>query len=225
MNNINTAIRIGIVEDHHVVREGIKSLIESNSHFNMVMEASNGKEFITLVKEHEDLEIILLDIDMPEMSGDEVCKFVKKHYPNLKVLVLSRIDEMHMVQYMLQLGANGYVLKSTSWDNLSQAITDVYEKGYHQSELVQQALWENIRHQGKLKFHLLHMERISKREMEVLLLICKAKTTAEIADELFISKRTVDGHRANLLKHMNVKNTTGLIVKALKEGLISLSDL
>ncbi|WP_420387574.1 response regulator [Roseivirga sp.] len=213
-------VKVAIADDHKLFREGMRFLIDQMDNLEVVFEASNGKELLDEI-DRNDADILLLDLDMPEMDGLEVLKELRPQKPELGIIILTMHSDSKMIAYLMELGANSYLLKDTSPEEFEQAISSVMEEGFYFNQMVSKAMLGGLKGQAKKKPTLNHHESLTSREVEVLELICQEFTAKEIADKLFISHRTVEGHRKNLIEKLGVKNTAGLIVKAIKEGLIS----
>ena len=222
---MKNVIKVGLVDDHQLFREGLRMMIESSPDMEVCLEASNGEELLAKLKEGTIPEVILLDLEMPNMDGMKTSEQLHAFFPEIKFLILTMHEDSRLIQHMMKQGANGYVLKTAKWEELRQAIEQVIAKDYYFSDLVGLAMLKNLHQPRKSKPQIHDSFHLSKREYEVLELICKGHTTTEIGELLFISPRTVEGHRTNLLKRLEVKNTAGLIIKALKNNLLSLSQL
>ncbi|MDW3648906.1 MAG: response regulator transcription factor [Bacteroidia bacterium] len=222
---METSLKIGLVDDHPLFRQGIEMMISSNTDMKVVLQASNGAELLELLERGGEADVILLDLEMPEMDGMETCGKVKALYPEIKILILTMHEDAPLIQHMMKQGANGYVLKSAKWEELQKALLEVAEKDFYFSDLVGLAMLSNLTGNSKPDPSLSTAPKLSRREREVLEEIIKGKSSQEIADSLFISLRTVEGHRSSLLQILGVKNTAGMIVKALKLNLISLSEI
>lgn len=214
-------IRIAIADDHNLFREGIKALLDDNEQMNIVGEASNGTEIIYLV-ENEEVDVVLMDINMPGMNGIEATRHISAHHPEVNVLALSMSIEDKHISEMLYAGARGYILKSTGKQELLTAIETLHSKNSYFSREVS----ERILRQLKEERYQPDRERttndspLTQREIEVLSLIAGEKSNHQIAKELNISIRTVDTHRRNLLQKLHVKNTAGLVKYAFQHKLI-----
>lgn len=212
--------RIFLVDDHALFREGLKTLLESvsNGKYVVVNEVANGKEFLELIP-HSSADVVLLDIDMPLVDGFEAAKRALEIRPELKIITLSMHGDEDYYFKMVSLGVKGFLLKSSEIDEVLTAIEAVNEGGsYFSQELLQNLV-------GNLKSSQQEEEKgsnLSERELEILLLICKGLSNQEIADLLFISKRTVDKHRANILEKTAAKNTANLVVFAIKNELVEI---
>ncbi|MEQ8477209.1 response regulator transcription factor [Fulvivirga sp.] len=211
-------INVFIVDDHQIVRDGVKALLKNVEGIKIVNEASNGQEAIDLIRQNpKDIDVVIMDITMPEMDGVQATKLILKEFPKINILALSMHDDkLHLIS-MLKEGAMGYVLKTTGKSELVHAINRI---AGGQSYFDRQA-------SGKLLDYLSNKDKrkktaegeLTSREKEVLMLIAEEMTNAEIAEKLFLSPRTIDTHRRNLLQKLNVKNTAGLVKYALTHEL------
>lgn len=210
-------IRIIITDDHQLFRNGLKILLNSFPEFEVAGEASNGKEYLELLKTIQ-ADIALMDINMPEMDGIEATKRGVKMNPSVNVIALSMYGEEEYYYKMVDAGAKGFLLKDSDISEVKEAILTVVKGG---SFFSQELLYHVIQ---KIKHRELETKsaNLSKREREILVKICEGLSNQEIAEALFISKRTVDKHRANLLGKTNSKNTASLILFAIKNKLIEI---
>jgi len=214
-----TNIQVAIADDHKLFREGIHFLIDQMEGISLYFEVADGKELITRLKE-EIPDVLLLDLDMPVMDGIEVLKEVRSQYQTMGIIVLTMHSDAKMIAYLMELGANGYLMKDTSPEELEQAIQSVKEEGFYFNKTVSQAMLAGLKNHNPKKPVLKNNVTLTSREIEVLELICQEYTAKEIAEKLFISPRTAEGHRRSLIEKLGVKNTAGLIVTAIKEGII-----
>jgi DNA-binding NarL/FixJ family response regulator len=214
-------IKILIADDHQMFRDGLKSLLEKESNIEIVGEAENGQEVLDFVKDHE-VNLVLMDINMDGMNGIEATQQLKKNHPNTQVLVLSMHSETSYILTMLDAGAKGYILKNAGRDEMIRAIKVVAEGNTYYSSQVSNKIIEQLSAKKKVKKLSSSIQDmpLTEREIEVLLLISQEYSNPEIAEKLFISIRTVDTHRRNLLDKLGVKNTAGLVKYAIKKGLI-----
>jgi len=210
-------IRIIIADDHQLFRNGLKILLSAFTEFEVVGEASNGEEFLLLIK-NTPVDIALMDINMPEMDGIEATKRAMKIYNSLDIIALSMYGEAEYYYKMVDAGAKGFLLKDSDISEVKEAILTVKNGGSYFS----QELLCHVTQKIKLHEHEDKSTILSKREKEILLKICEGLSNQEIAQLLFISKRTVDKHRANLLGKTNSKNTASLILFAIKNKLIEI---
>ena len=216
-------IKVLLAEDHNIVRNGIRSLLDKQHDIEVVAEATDGIEVLQKLEEGIVPDVILTDINMPQLNGLALIQEVRKRLPDAKVLILSMLDHENYVMQALGNGANGYLLKSISEDEMMFAIRHVTAGGnmYVCSELTEKLLIklssipsENSTSELKVAVDL------SRRELEILLLIAEGFTNNEIAEKLFTSRRTVEGHRQNLLEKTSARNTATLIRFAVRNGLI-----
>lgn len=210
-------IKLLITDDHQLVIDGIRLMIKDQADINIIGEAHNGQEAIDFVKEHE-LDIILLDLNMPEVNGIDACKAIKKLKPEVKIIILSMISETRMVKNLMKYGANGYLLKNSGQEEIITAIRTVNTgKNHFDQEIIEMIL--NPSRQKEVKDENLHPS-LSRREKEILQLIIDEHTTAEIAEKLFISFGTVESHRRNMISKLGVRNTAGLVSAAYKYNIL-----
>jgi len=213
MNVINT-IRVAVAEDIPILRRGVCQLITSYEGFTVAIEAGNGRELLDKLEVYDHvIDICVLDINMPEMDGHKTIEVLKKKWPAMKVLVLSMYDDDFNVIRMLKNGASGYVLKNSEPEELRRALTEVYQRGYYHSDLVN----------GRL-FQLLHKKDdnsssdLSDKELQFLALCCSELTYKEIAEKMRLSPRTIEGYRDALCEKLGVKSRTGLVMYAMRIG-------
>lgn len=211
--------RLLIADDHKVVREGLISLIEEENEYVVAAEAENGKDALAKIKEY-DIDIAILDLDMPEMGGLEFLKKINGDHSELRVIVLSMMDKQEMIKSVIENGANGYVLKSSGAEHIVKALESVKEGGFYFCSDATDIIMRNLT--GFDRRDNISISELTPREKEVLELICDELTNAEIAERLNISVRTVDTHRSNLLQKTGAKNTAGLVKFALQSGIVSL---
>jgi DNA-binding NarL/FixJ family response regulator len=208
-------IQIVIADDHQLFRNGLKILLDAFDEFSVVGEAVNGEELINIVKNSQ-CNMVLMDIDMPVMDGIEATKQAIKIRPEIKIIALSMYGEEDYYYRMVDAGAKGFLLKDSDINEVKDAILTVVNGGNYFS----QQLLHNVIQRIKTRESETKLANLSAREKEILLKICEGLSNQEIADNLFISKRTVDKHRANLLSKTGSKNTASLILYAIKNKLI-----
>ena len=210
-------IRIIIADDHQLFRNGLKILLNSFPEFEVAGEASNGKEYLELLKTIQ-ADIALMDINMPEMDGIEATRRGVKMNPSVNVIALSMYGEEEYYYKMVDAGAKGFLLKDSDISEVKEAILTVVKGGSFFSQELLYHVIQKIKHREQES----KSANLSKREKEILFKICEGMSNQEIADTLFISKRTVDKHRANLLGKTNSKNTASLILFAIRNKLIEI---
>ena len=208
-------IRIVLTDDHQMFRDGVKMLLDSNEDFEVIAEAENGEALLEHLKTKE-TDLVLLDINMPKMGGEETAERIKKEYPEVKILVLTMHDTADYIAKMLKLGADGYLLKTTSKDELFEGIKNVMAGENFYGKEVQQTFMSSFSSNNvSSEIHL------TTREKDILQLICEECNTNEIADKLFISPYTVETHRKNLLSKTGSKNVAGLVKFAIENKIVS----
>lgn len=210
-------IKIIIADDHQIVVDGLKSILNQLTEYKVITTASNGRELLKSLEIVEP-DIILLDIDMPVLNGIETLKEIKKYYPKIKTIILTMHEEKSLVKKMTDLGANGFLFKNSDMDELIIAMESVMKgKSYFsvslRNELINNDLIGEIGSNFDSKKSLL-----TEREIEIIKLIVEGLSNKEIADKLFISPRTVDTHRTNLMKKLEVNNVAGLVRYAIRNG-------
>jgi DNA-binding NarL/FixJ family response regulator len=211
-----TEINMLIADDHSMIRGGLIALLEHQERFKAnITEAVNGKEALQLATSNH-FDLILLDITMPEMDGITVLKKLKELGCEIPVLVMSMHNERTIIRQALEAGAYGYLLKNTGLEELTKAIFTVVRKQKYYSNEVTQVLFNDGKAPTKSDIHFEH--NLSKREVEVLELIVKEYTSQDIADKLFISKRTVEGHRKKIMSKLGIKTSIGLVKFALENN-------
>ena len=210
-------IQIIIADDHQLFRNGLKILLSSFPEFEVAGEASNGEDFLKLLKTTP-ADIALMDINMPEMDGIEATRRGLKICPSISIIALSMYGEEEYYYKMVDSGAKGFLLKDSDISEVREAILTVMKGGSYFSQELLYHVIQKIKHRELES----KSANLSKREKEVLHKICEGLSNQEIADTLFISKRTVDKHRANLLGKTNSKNTASLILFAIKNKLIEI---
>ena len=210
--------KVIIVDDHTLFRNGLRILLNNLENYQVVGEAANGKQFLDLLKISVP-DLVLMDISMPVMDGIEASTIAHELHPDLKIITLSMYGEEDYYYKMVNAGVKGFVLKNSDIKEVKTALDMVYDGGsFFSSELLQN-LVNSLKSSAKSKeFH----TELSEREMEILILICQGMSNQEIAYKLFISKRTVDKHRANILEKSESKNTAQLVVYAIKNRLVEL---
>jgi len=213
-------ISILIADDHKMFVDGLVSILRGEPDIQVTATCFDGTDIFRILKEQE-VDVILLDINLPGMNGIDVTKKMSQDFPKVKILALSMHNEESFVTEILKHGALGYILKNTDRNELVTAIRTVYNGQTYFSKDVTQTIMKSLVKKDKQKqsFNAI-IPKISRREKEVLELIVKEFTTQEIADELFISLKTVESHRSSLLSKLNVRNTAGLVRMAIEHQLI-----
>lgn len=216
-------IKIAIADDEALFRKGLIMLFEEE-HIEISFEAEDGKQLLEKLKLTDSLpDILLLDLNMPHINGIEAAKHIKEHYSEIKFIVLSTFFSKAFIINMLEIGAAAYLPKNSTPDEMNRTILEVYKNGFSYDQKVLGVIRENIMQKTKPKMTNPFGTELTEREKEILQLICEEYTTPEIAEKLFISPRTVDGHRNNLLQKLGCKNVAGLVVFALQHELIKVN--
>lgn len=219
-----TVVKLAIADDQVLFLKGLRLLIRSFDDVELIIEATNGQELIEAIATNQP-DVILMDLRMPVMDGLEATEKIKALYPDIKIILLTMYDEERLINHMMKVGANGYLLKNEEPHILKEAIQAVVEKEFYFNDYVSKALLRGIqkKHNEIRPWKTGDSDQLTKREIEVLNLICQERTSAEIADELFISTRTVENHRKSLLTKTGVRNTAGLIIYAIRNQLIDIN--
>ena len=211
-------IKVILVDDHDLFREGLMLLLSQFKEIEITNEASNGKELLKIL-DSQIPDIILMDIAMPKMNGIETTKNVLSKYPDLKIIALSMFDDQNSYYQMIHAGAHGFIVKNSKGTELVKAIKEVMSgKNYFSTSLLKSIIL-NMADDKKLQSED-NKTILTKRESEILQLLCKGLTSSEIAEKLFISKKTVEGHKYNLFSKTGKKNTVNLVMYAVKNKLV-----
>jgi DNA-binding NarL/FixJ family response regulator len=223
-SSMKSSISLVIADDHEIFRDGLVLMLSKQEAITLVGQAGDGQELIRLVTELKP-DIVLTDIKMPRMDGIAAAKLLLQQDPGLKIIALSMFEEENLIVEMLEVGAKGYLLKNADKKEILEAIFTVHEGNIfyckHTSARLASLIVKSKFDPEKKKPHLLFTDR----EKEIIGLICRQFTAQEIGERLFLSKRTVEGYRTRILEKMEVKNTAGVVVYALKYNLISEKDI
>lgn len=217
-------ILISLIDDQQLFRSGLASLIRSVPGFTLLSEAENGKHFLELLEKGNALpDIALIDMEMPEMNGVELNAVLQKKYPSVKVLVLSTYNQERFIGKMIEAGACGYLTKNCEIEELVTAINSTYKHGFYFNQETLLAMRKTSQYkQTEIKNISNIAIELTSREKEILVLLCNELTNIEIGERLFISSRTVEGHRNNLLAKTGCRNTAGLVIFAIKHDLFQI---
>lgn len=211
-------IRIALADDQVLFRRGMDLLLRDMADVRVVFECANGRELLDGLKD-QPVDIVLLDVEMPVMGGMEAMMHLKRDHPSVKVMMLSTYSDDAHIGEAMELGANAYMLKTAEPEEIEEAIRSVAESGYHFNDRVSKVMLHGLVVRKKVAPLYRDTEPLSERELAVLRGICQELTTTEIAGQLFISPRTVEGHRNKMLLKTGARNTAGLVVFALTKGL------
>ncbi len=212
-------IQVAIADDHKIFRKGVILSLRNYHNINFILEAENGEELIKGI-EKEQPDIVLMDLKMPVKDGIETTKYLNKHYPQIRILILTMFEDERFVGHLMDSGANGYLLKSTEPAEIKQAIMSVMETGFYLNNFVNRVLIKKNYAKQKFNPNLNSEIVISEREKEVLSLVCMEYTAQEIAQKMEISPRTVEAIKDRLMERFGVKNSVGLVFFAMKNSLI-----
>ncbi len=218
---MDSKLRVVIVDDHEIFRDGLKFVLMQSKNIEVIAEATNGKEFLALLDQQLP-DLVLMDIAMPVMDGIEATKRALEIHPNLKIIALSMFGDHEYYFKMVHAGVKGFVLKKTGKKELENAIREVMKgDSFFSNELLRNIIF-NLTESKIQKSGVNNAVVLTKRENEILQLICKGLSNSEIADRLHISPKTVDGHRTNLLAKTESKNSINLVMYAIKHKLIDI---
>jgi DNA-binding NarL/FixJ family response regulator len=212
-------IRVAIADDHKIFRKGVILSLKTYHNIKFIFEAENGEELIKGI-ENEQPDIVLLDLKMPVKDGIETTKYLNKHFPKVRILILTMFEDERFVGHLMDTGANGYLLKSTEPAEIKQGIMDVMSTGFYLNNFVNRVLIKKNYSKQKFNPSLNTEIVISEREKEVLSLVCMEFTAQEIAQKMNISARTVEAIKDRLMQRFEVKNSVGLVFFAMKNSLI-----
>ena len=216
---VTNPIKVALADDHVMIRKAMVAMVEGFGGYQVVIQASNGKDLLDMLSEGFMPDMLLLDIQMPQMDGIETAQQVTALYPGIKMIALSMMDNEKAIIGMIKNGVRGYILKDSEPDQLKIAMQDVWHKGFHYSELVTGRLVHRLQN-GDSSLGSLNDEKLSEREIEFLKLSSTELTYKEIANRIYVSPRTVDGYRENLFDKLGVKSRVGLAMYAVRAGLV-----
>lgn len=211
-----STVNIALVDDHILLRNGLAELINGFAGYRVMLEVDNGRELTQRLDPTNLPDIALLDIRMPFMDGYATAEWLKKNYPSVKILALTMEDNEAAIIRMLRAGASGYLLKHTETSEFRTALDTLVARGYYHSDLVTDALMKSLNGTVKAKT----ARDLNAREIDFLKLCCSDLTYKEIADKMCLSVRTIDGYREDLFQKLGVRNRAGLVMFAMREGLV-----
>lgn len=218
-------LKVGIVDDHRLFRKSLMLLVSTFQNVEPVLEADNGLELLEKL-ESTAVDLLLLDIQMPQMDGYQACTEIRTLYPDIKILIVSQFTTKEAIHKVMDLGAHGFFSKNANPEQLEDAINHLNDRDFYfgqgiNSVIKEALIWERT----KKNEQAIPQINISAREIEVIKLACKEYSSSEIADKLCITPRTVDSHRKRVMERTNSKNFIGVILFAIKHGLVPLEDL
>ncbi len=219
----NQPILIALADDEALFRRGMRRILEDFPDLNVMLEAENGADLLEKIQASDDLpDVLLLDLKMPVMSGVEAARIIRERFPSIHFIVLSSHVNKSFILNMIEIGASAYLGKNAHPDELAETIRAVHDKGFFYNQDVLEVIRESLTEKNIPKTPIAFSIELTSREKEVLQLICEQYTTPEIAEKLYISVRTVDGHRNNLLSKLQCRNTAGLVVYAIQNNLVNI---
>jgi len=217
MSNI---IRIALVDDHELFRKGMAAILNANENLEVISEAGNGHDFLQGLAEGNPPDVVLLDLEMPVMNGLQTLTQLRKQMPDIKVILLTMHSDEKFVLHFMESGANGYLLKDSKPQEVEAAILKVAKSGFYFSDAVSHVLLNGVKQKNQSPPTLPGQEPLAEREIEVLKLLCLELTTAEIGEKLFLSPRTIEGYRKSLFEKTGARNVAGLVLFAVRIGLV-----
>ena len=218
-------VKLALADDHTLFRKGLIGLIETLSdNYIILFEADNGKDLQQKINKEDQPDIILMDIHMPGMDGFETVQWLNENYPLVKILVISMIQKEETVVKMLRMGVKGYLSKDVEPKELAEALDSVMNKGYYYTDFITGKLVHSLRFGNEDNMKNNEINLMNEREKEFLKLACSELTYNEIASRMFLSPKTIDGYRNALFEKLNVKTRVGLVLYAIKHGLVDLED-
>lgn len=203
---MKSKLKVYLAEDHHVVRKGMQRLLNSFQQVDVVKDAANGKELLTLIEE-DNPDAVILDVEMPVMGGIEAAKIIADRFPSVKMLVLTMHNEAVFINKLMDIGVHGFLSKSAEPQEVEKALESIIEKDFYKNDITTQALLNSNRKATQDHKY----SKLTNREVEILLLICQELTPAEISERLQISEKTFFNHRANILEKTEARSNVGLI--------------
>jgi two-component system, NarL family, response regulator DegU len=207
--------KVYIADDHTLFRKAMVNLLQTFDGVSEVKDAENGKELLTLIK-YEVPDVAIVDLQMPVMDGAETCENIIDKYPNVKIIILTMHDSDKYVLHMMEMGVHAFLLKNTEPDELEKALHSVVEKDFYHNEWVVSIMRKNVRSQRPNFSN----DELTDREKQIVQLVCRELSSKQIADKLSVSERTIENHRATIMKKLSVKNTIGLVHYAYQSGIM-----
>lgn len=208
--------KVYIADDHTLFRKAMVNLLRTFKQVSDVKDAENGKELLTLMK-YEQPHVAIVDLQMPVMDGAETCDNILEKYPDVKIIVLTMHDSDKYVLHMMEMGVHAFLLKNTEPDELEKAIQSVIEKDFYHNEWVVSIMRKNVKAQRPT----FNKDDLTDREKQIVQLVCRELSSKQIADKLSVSERTIENHRATIMKKLGVRNTIGLVHYAYQVGIMA----
>ncbi|MCW3084178.1 MAG: response regulator transcription factor [Bacteroidetes bacterium] len=211
-------IKLAVVDDQLLFRKGLIALLNEFDAIDIIMESSGGRELMVKL-ETQKPDVILLDLEMPDVDGFKTTQLLRQKYPEIKILILTMHNENGIIQHLIQNGAHGFLLKDNDIEVIVEGIHSVLENGYYFNDHVSKEMVKNLINEKSIKPNF-KKTVLSQREIEIIRLICMEYTNKEISNKLFISVRTVGAHRENIFRKINAKNVIGIVMYAVKNKLL-----
>jgi two-component system, NarL family, response regulator DegU len=218
---MNPKIRIAIADDHTIFRRGMVALLQNNDDFEVVLQAANGQELIDNLEATQP-DVIFMDLQMPVLDGMKATKQIKTDFPHIKIIVISMHDEAQFVIHLMELGANGYLLKDADPDEVENAVYTVNNEDYYYGAFLLKVMHNRMVNKPTKKVipNFAMQIELSEREVEVLQHICEGTTAGQIAEKINLSSRTVEGHKNRIMEKTGTKNIAGLVAWAVRNGVV-----
>jgi DNA-binding NarL/FixJ family response regulator len=217
MSAVSKKIQVAIADDHTLLRKALAKLVNSFENYAVLFEAENGKEIKNKIAQHIVPDVVLLDVNMPEMDGYETARWLYKNYPQIKVLALSMLSDEKTIIKMLRLGAKGYILKNIDPEELKNALDSIVKKNFYLSEYISGKIISGLHKDADRQEEPVVL---TEKEKDFLRLICSEITYKDIAAQMYVSPRTVDEYRNHLFEKLKVKSRIGLVLYAIRSGLV-----
>lgn len=214
------SISILMADDHTLFRKGMSMMVQSFPNISQVRDVENGQKALDLLS-NEHFDILLLDLEMPVLDGWETAKKVVTKYPDVHIIMVSMHDSLKLISDLIEIGVHSYLLKSAEPEEVQKAIRSVMNNDFYYNQLVAKALHQKVQHDTVKKPIFNEKSKLTKREVEILELICKELTMKEIGDRLYVSEQTVHTHRKNLMKKTEAKNAVGLVKFAIQQQIVN----
>ncbi|MBO9636631.1 response regulator transcription factor [Siphonobacter aquaeclarae] len=216
---MNEEIRLAIADDHALFRRGLANILRTYPGIQVIIEAQDGQDLLNQMALSVP-DVVLLDLQMPVLDGIKTTEQLKQHHPSVKIIIISMHDEDGFVTHLMELGANGYLVKDSDPDEVALAVQTVVREDYYYGAFLTKVMHRRMVERTRPKKpSFSHLTQLSDREVEVLQLICEGLTNAQIAGKLFLSDRTVEGHRTRIMEKIGAKNTAAMVVYAVKNGI------
>jgi DNA-binding NarL/FixJ family response regulator len=212
-------IQVAVADDHVLLRRALAKLISSFENYTVLFEADNGKEVKNKISQHIIPDIVLLDVNMPDMDGFETAKWIYSNFPQVKILALSMFSDENTIIKMLRFGAKGFVLKSVDPEKLQEALDSVMEKDFYLSDFISEKILSGLHKNVDIQEEAVSL---TAKEKEFLRFVCSEMTYKDIAEKMFVSHRTVDDYRNSLFDKLKVRSRVGLVMYAIKHHLVEL---